>query len=125
MFQTKTEILVRGALDGLAARHKAFVQNVANVETPGYKAGDVHFEDQLRRISDALDGHFSFGPEGNELNLSEVPDDQSSGRPDDNGVQIDTQIIRLEENAMTYEAISQAAAIKGEILRSAINEGRR
>ena len=125
MFQGKTETLVRGALDGLAARHKAFVQNVANAETPGYRPGDVQFEDQLRRIADSMDGRFSFGPEGKELDLSETPDNQSSDRPDDNGVQIDTQIIRLEENSMIYEAMAQAAAARSEMLRSAINEGRK
>lgn len=125
MLQTKSEILLNGALDGLAARHRAFAQNIANVETPGYKAIDVRFEDQLRRVSDALNGQFAMGPEGSDLDFSEVADDQVSGRPDDNGVQVDTQIIRLEENAMTYEALSQAAIAKNEILKSAINEGRR
>src|SRR5262249_7119570 len=125
MFDSKTDVLLKGALDGLAARHKAFVQNVANVETPGYKPSDVLFEDQLRRISDAMDGRFTLGPESQELNLALTPDNQNSDRPDDNGVQIDTQIMRMEENSMTYEAVTQAAASRNEILRSAINEGRK
>ena len=125
MFQTKTDIVVKGALDGLAARHKAFVRNIANAETPGYQPSDVRFEDQLKRVRDGLDGRGIGILPSPDLRLVETPEDQSADRPDDNGVQIDSQIVRLEENTMTYEALSQATAIRGEMLRSAINEGRR
>jgi flagellar basal-body rod protein FlgB len=125
LFQSKTDIVMKGALDGLAARHKAFVQNIANAETPGYQPGDVHFEDQLRRIRDGLDGRVIGLQQVPQLKLAETLEDQSADRQDDNGVQIDTQVVRLEENTMTYEALSQATAIRGEMLRSAINEGRR
>jgi len=37
-------------LDGLAARHKAIISNIANADTPGYKRMDVSFEDQLGKI---------------------------------------------------------------------------
>ena len=36
------------ALNGLAARQRVIANNVANVETPGYIAGRVSFEDSLR-----------------------------------------------------------------------------
>ena len=36
------------ALNGLAARQRVIANNVANVETPGYIAGRVRFEDSLR-----------------------------------------------------------------------------
>lgn len=44
IFQTPTDVVTRGALDGLAARHRAYVNNIANVDTPGFTPGDVPFE---------------------------------------------------------------------------------
>jgi hypothetical protein len=32
--------------------------------------------------------------------------------------------MRLTENTMTYEAVAQAARLRGELLKSAIKEGR-
>ena len=36
-------------LDGLAMRQRATANNIANVDTPNYKAERVHFEAQLQR----------------------------------------------------------------------------
>lgn len=39
---------VTAALDGLAARQDVRAHNVANAETPGFRAMQVNFEDSLR-----------------------------------------------------------------------------
>ena len=39
---------IYAALNGLAARQRVIANNVANIETPGYIAGKVSFEDSLR-----------------------------------------------------------------------------
>ena len=38
-----------------------------------------------------------------------MTDSSAAGRVDGNGVQVDQQVVRLEENTMTYEALTQAA----------------
>ena len=35
IFESRTDIVLRGGLDGLAARHRAYANNIANIETPG------------------------------------------------------------------------------------------
>ena len=35
------------AMDGLSVRHQVIADNIANVDTPGFKAGDVRFEEEL------------------------------------------------------------------------------
>src|SRR5437867_2387623 len=117
LLQTTTDVVVKGALDGLAARHRAFLNNIANVETPGFQPSDVPFEAQLRQIRDERSGPMrAFAPE-RPLRLDAAPDDQQASRADGNGVQADQQAIRLMENTMTYEALAQAARIREEILR--------
>lgn len=127
MFQTRTETVMRGALDGLAARHRAYAHNVANVETPGFIPREVAFEEQLRQIRDemAREAATPSGPLAPPLSLEAVPMDQQAVRADGNGVQIDEQVVRLEENRLTYEALTQAARLRSEILHSAITEGPR
>jgi flagellar basal-body rod protein FlgB len=42
-----TSVAVRTALDGLAMRQRVIADNIANVETPGFLAGKVSFENSL------------------------------------------------------------------------------
>ena len=123
MFQTATDVVVRGALDGLAARNRSYAQNIANAETPGYQPVDVHFEDQLRKMRDKFAADPSSGVPS--VNIAEVPDDQGADRPDDNGVQIDSQVVKLQENTIAYEALAQAAKIRDAMMRSAVTEGKK
>jgi flagellar basal-body rod protein FlgB len=124
LFETRTGDVVRGALDGLAARHRAIAQNLANVETPGYQPVEVSFEDQLRQMRDRFDEPGLGGSTPDSLNLAATVEDSDTGRADGNGVSIDHEVMRLTENTMTYEAVAQAARMRGELLKSAIREGR-
>src|SRR5690348_1717106 len=123
MFQTGTDIVLKGALDGLAARHRSYVQNIANAETPGYQPVDVQFEGQLKKARDQFAADPSASPPA--ISLTEMPDDQGADRPDDNGVQVDSQVIKLQENTISYEALAQAARIRESMLRAAISEGKK
>ncbi len=122
MFDNRTDVVVRGALDGLSARHRAYANNVANAETPGFIPGEVPFEEQLRKIRDSLAGTAPDASAASPLTLEAVPNDQDAGRADGNGVQIDTQVMKIEENRLVYEALTQAARLRHEILHSAITE---
>jgi flagellar basal-body rod protein FlgB len=123
LFQVKTDVVVRGALDGLAARHRVYANNLANIETPGFQPGEVPFEAELRRVRDQLARQPA--QTGSQPSLKVVPDDQNARRADGNGVQADQQAIRLMENTMSYEALTQAARLRGELLREVVTDGRR
>lgn len=47
MFDSVTAVGLTSALDGLTARQSAIADNIANVNTPGYTAKVVSFEDAL------------------------------------------------------------------------------
>ena len=47
MFDSLTTTALTTALNGLSARQRAIADNIANVNTPGYQAKRVQFEDAL------------------------------------------------------------------------------
>ena len=48
MLDDITSVTAHTALDGLAMRQRVTADNIANIETPGFLAGRVSFEDNLR-----------------------------------------------------------------------------
>ena len=49
MFNDVTSAVLQVALSGLAARQRSIANNIANIQTPGYRAETVQFEGALRR----------------------------------------------------------------------------
>jgi flagellar basal-body rod protein FlgB len=48
VFDDVSSSSLRVAIAGLAARQSAIANNIANIETPGYRARKVEFEEALR-----------------------------------------------------------------------------
>ncbi|MCL2454512.1 MAG: flagellar basal body rod protein FlgB [Micrococcales bacterium] len=48
MFNSVTAVAMNSALNALSQRQRAIANNVANVQTPGFRAQRVHFESALR-----------------------------------------------------------------------------
>ena len=124
LFVTRTDVVVMGGLDGLAARHRAYANNIANLETPGFSPSEVPFETQLRQIRDQIQEDPAQVCRPTTLSLEPVADDQGADRVDGNGVQADQQVTRLAESTLTYEALAQAVKMRGALLRSVVTEGR-
>jgi flagellar basal-body rod protein FlgB len=125
MLVTRTDVVVRGALDGLATRHRVYANNLANLETPGFTPSDVPFEAQLRQARDRM----AFDPrrivDTPPLRLRPVITTQAAGRADANDVEIDEQVMQLAENSLTYEAVAQSARLRNELMRDVIADGKR
>ncbi|PYG01077.1 flagellar basal-body rod protein FlgB [Georgenia satyanarayanai] len=47
MFDSVTSVAMKSALDALSLRQRVIADNIANVNTPGFLAGRVQFEDAL------------------------------------------------------------------------------
>ncbi len=124
LFLTKTDVVISGALDGLAARHRVYANNIANLETPGFQPSEVPFETQLRRMRDEMAANPASPSAAHILALDSVPDNQQADRVDGNGVQADRQVTQLAESTLTYEALTQAARMREALLRSVVTDGR-
>lgn len=93
-----TQIL-GAALRGLDARREAHEHNIANVETPDFRAREVSFEDSLRRAASA--GR----PETMGVAVRRSAD---ATRPDGNNVRLDHEVVGLEQNALQQRLMNQA-----------------
>ena len=116
---------LRAALSGLAARQRTIANNVANVDTPNFKASEVNFEDTLKAAMQR--GARGFTPNQTALNASVSQAklvDATSTRGDGNNVDIDREMEMLSEANLTYSALTQAMSTRLGILRNVINGGR-
>lgn len=101
-------------LDASALRHRVVAQNVANVNTPGYKRLEVTFEGELKT---------ALGLPGGETGrvAPKVIETDNPERVDGNTVDIDREMGDLTKNALLYQAVSQIVASRMASLRSAIS----
>lgn len=129
-----TSILVR-ALDALALRQQVTASNIANVDTPGYRASEVRFESILRRVLATTPGELSLvrtDPRhlvagGIDVTAVEPQVVERSGtryRNDGNNVDIDREMGLLAETSLRYSAVSEALARRLALLRLVASDGR-
>lgn len=86
-------------------RHGVIAGNLANSDTPGYKAMDIRFEDYLN--GDTLPmavtepGHIKASGPGFD---DSAQLDGSAPWKDGNNVELDKEVAKMNENALLYEA---------------------
>lgn len=129
----RTDILHQ-ALDGLAARERTTSHNLANADTPGYRAQEVHFEDRIKAKLRAMSGETLQMAKTDERHLLPEDGDQRAFtvhellgrmRNDGNGVDLEQEISRMAQAQMSYNAVSQQLAGSFSSLKYVISEGGR
>ncbi|MCR4402719.1 MAG: flagellar basal body protein [Firmicutes bacterium] len=112
----QTIVALSKVLDALSLRHEVTADNIANVNTPGFKARRVLFEDQLKAA-------ISRGDPGSWQPT--IEEDHLSVRRDGNSVDIDLEMACLAETTMMYSAMSRLVSDRFSLLKYVISEGRR
>ena len=100
MFDDVSSSSLRVAAAGLAARQSAIANNIANIETPGYRARKVEFEQ-------ALHGAIAHG----DSPASVTPSTQNSLEPtrlNGNNVNLDTETLSSIDTMLRFQFASQA-----------------
>lgn len=118
-------------LDLRAGQHRVIITNIANEETPGYRAKEIHFKDALaaaRQDAKGVTMHITNArhlmlPIGTmEGRIAEVP---VADLPlDANSVNMELEMAKLSDNAMQYKAIAEVLRKEFGHILSAIREGR-
>ena len=93
LFGSVTFVALSTALDGLSARQRAIANNVANLQTPGFQAQRVRFEDSLRAAVSA--GHGS--------GRITVSRSLEPTRLDGNNVNLDTEVLSNIDTNLRYQ----------------------
>lgn len=126
---------LKKVLDFSVRRHAVIAANVANKDTPGYKAADLPFRDALRdamgegvadrvTLTATAPGHFgAAGAEGARPEVVRRP--SHVFRPDGNTVDLDEEMAALAANAMNHSAAVQMLTKKLALLRHAVSDGAR
>ena len=131
MFQP-LDVIGKG-LEASWMRNAVIRNNIANVETPNFKASQLEFESIFARaFSEAgfvgtrtHDGHRNFGSGHFDSIRPRITQQRGlSMRMDGNNVDIESENVRLAENSLFYNTLVEK--LNGEIrrLRMAISEGR-
>lgn len=125
------QAVLERALAAAALRHKVISNNIANVNTPGFKKSDVVFEDKL---TEAMSGGRAAMSRTHAKHLpgraaGDIPAivtaTATSLRTDGNNVDIDAEMANVAKNTIYYDAVAQQLGRYFTNLKSAINEGRR
>lgn len=98
-------------MDLLSARQKLVASNIANADTPGYKARDIDFQAEFQNAIR------SPAPRAIEVLGLKV-------KNDGNNVSIDREARILAENAMRFGFATQLLRTQIRAVRSAIQEGK-
>lgn len=101
------------AADASWIRNEAISNNIANVDTPGYKRQDVNFEEQLRKAMKnsrytSIDERVA-NVDLDRLNPITYRDHSTlSYRLDGNNVDIDTENVELASNQIRYQGLTDS-----------------
>lgn len=137
IFDSPSIKLLQRTMDVAEIKQKVIADNIANVDTPGFKKREVVFEEKLKeilqndkkeemplKITDArhiqIAGDISVDtlqPEIRQLNTQTF-------RNDGNNVDIDVEMAEMSKNKIMYDALAQSITNELRLLRIAIS-GRR
>ncbi|NLP13553.1 MAG: flagellar basal body rod protein FlgB [Clostridium sp.] len=121
------------SLDAALLRNEVISQNIANVDTAGYKRKSVAFEEHLNdatagRIK-GIRSHPKHIPVG-QKNVEDidirvgVDENSQSMRLDGNNVDIEREMAEMAKNTIRYSVMAQKISNEFSKIKSVINEGR-
>ena len=106
------------------ARQVAAAGNLANVDTPNYKAVEASFADALKgqlAMKTTKPGHLNPN-DASKPNVREIPD--AVARRDGNTVEIDRELLSMSRANGDFAAAQTALAAKFKLVRYAISESK-
>ena len=104
-------------------RQQALAANVANLDTPGYRAKDYSFEAQLTSLTLASTSDNHIAPEG-DASPARMYEVGTREKPNGNNVDIEREMTEITKNGLQYITLVQYLNQKIRTLRSAISEGK-
>ena len=112
MFNDSSFISLQNGLDAMWLKQQVASHNLANVETPGFKAKKVEFKKVLENAKTGESGGFEAVVE---------TDEETAARPDGNNVQVESEELELWKAYTQYSALPTRMSGKLSTLRYVIN----
>ena len=110
-------------------KNKAIAQNIANVDTPNYKAKDVSFKTILESEGNKSIAAFKSDARHYEFTMNQTSTgaysyDNYKARANGNGVNMDAEQAKLAENSIYYNALIERVSGKLNSLNTVIKGGK-
>ncbi|MDR1117334.1 MAG: flagellar basal body rod protein FlgB [Oscillospiraceae bacterium] len=125
--------LLQNGLSAAWERNAVIRNNIANVETPGFKASNVEFESILARSLEnggfqgkkTRDKHIAIGADDAfSVRHAVTKSNGLSMRMDGNNVDIEAENVKLAQNTILYNTMLEKMNSELRRIKLAINEGR-
>ena len=122
--------VVSQAMNLRSQRHQLLASNIANADTPHYKARDFNFETAMQNamagrmdaggiaLAQTSAGHIAGGSSSGAAAIQYRQETQSA--VDGNTVDMDVERAQIAENAMQYQILTQLISDKFKGMRSAL-----
>ena len=94
--------VLAAALDGLSLRQRVIADNIANVDTPDFRATSLDFESSLR---DAVES----GGDTSSLTARALPTDTPVG-PNGNNVDLRKEMLAASQTQFQYQLMTRAVS---------------
>ena len=114
LWNDSTITMLQSGLDALNMEQKLILHNLANADTPGFKAKSVEFQDILANTRRGKNGAYHL--------QATVYQDNNPMRPDENTVDPDKESLALYENYVQQLAMYNKIGDQFSNLRYAINQ---
>ena len=111
VFDSVSSVALQSALDGLSLRQRTIAHNIANVNTPGYHARRVSFEDALARSVGAGSAEMTAATTGTSLEPTNL---------EGNNVNLETETLSNVDTVLRYQFATQAVGGEANSLRTAL-----
>lgn len=124
--------LFKKVLDASWLKNTTISDNIANVNTPGYKRKVVEFDSLLKnylvqgsnRMATTDEKHFRIHNQSNSLEPTINTVEDTSFRKDQNNVNVDVEMTEFSKNLIKYNAMTQQVTGELKRIRMAIRDGR-
>jgi len=108
---------LKKSLDTSWIRNNVYSNNIANVDTPGYKRKRVEFENMLQKVLNK-EGKMSI----NSIDPIIVEDNTTSSfRIDGNNVDPEVEMVELAKNQIKYNSLINQVSYEFKMLKTVIN----
>ncbi|MBK8237914.1 MAG: hypothetical protein IPK74_20485 [Deltaproteobacteria bacterium] len=103
----------------LTQRNRVLAGNLANLDTPGYRAKDLELSERFDRTvtPEGVDGRLQYQTRALQRD-DEVPDQ------DGNSVSLEAQVANLDDNTLRYRSLAEVLSRRIGLLRYAATDGR-
>jgi flagellar basal-body rod protein FlgB len=129
----KTMASMERSLNYRSMNQKLIVSNIANMDTPNYKAFKMMVDEKMQDSSNAevqlsmtrtQAGHLDITGNATDLgHVERMENNPLSLRGDGNTVELDTEMANLAENTLMYNTATRIISNKFKLLRDVIKGG--